>query len=394
MAARRHLAGLLLVDAARRRSSPRRRRARRRRSASPLAAIWCVAPLGRADRELVVRRAALAEGAGQRQLLDAGSARRSSSNGPKGASTPRVEPAGLLERDARAARRRPRCRTACPLAGDQEGRGGDARQQVPGEDQLERSLRARTASVAIHCSTVCAKRHQSGLGWGGSMRGRGTGKSGRPDRRPGLGGRLRSPACWRSCSRRPRPEPRPRACRRYQSPGVPVTRAARRSSSESAPRRGPSRRRRVPRHPFMAPERPLEPPRRRLPERRLPGAGPLGRNPRVSSTLFARECASVAFDSPRPDRHRLRRPRPAGARVARPGQPGDDRRAAAAAARRRRGREPVHRLLRRRLLLPRPPRPGRDADHDGHLLTVAVRGDSFEGRIRRRPDAGGRATPR
>ena len=93
--------------------------------------------------------------------------------------------------------------------------------------------------------------------------------------------------------------------------------------------------------------------------------GPLGREPRHGSTLSAASAARSPSTA-RPHRHCLRRPRrpvlalldPETLRRSRP-------HASAAGAV---GRQPVHRLLRRRLLLPRQPRPRRAPD-DGPAIS-------------------------
>ena len=137
----------------------------------------------------------------------------------------------------------------------------------------------------------------------------------------------------------------------------------------------PGRRARAAAPPVHGAQRALQPARRRLPDRHLPAAsGRSGHGITTTSTLFAADCGSVTFDSPGPDRHRLRRDRRADAADARPQDARHARRAAAAAARPAHAGEPLHELRRRRLLLPRQPGPGGRADD--HAPRPGVRRDA------------------
>ena len=82
--------------------------------------------------------------------------------------------------------------------------------------------------------------------------------------------------------------------------------------------------------PVHGAERPLEHPQRRLPDGLLPGLGP-ARERHDGLDLLRPRVRLDRLRLPRADRHRLRRARPAGARGARPGHPGDARGDAAAA---------------------------------------------------------------
>ena len=97
---------------------------------------------------------------------------------------------------------------------------------------------------------------------------------------------------------------------------------------------------------------------------RTRGPGPLGRNMQRLSTFQGAECASVTFDrAGRIVAVCVGRRAPA-ARAARPAHARPAGLVRPAAARPEHGRrQPVHRLLRRRLLLPRPGRPRGDLDH-------------------------------
>ena len=144
--------------------------------------------------------------------------------------------------------------------------------------------------------------------------------------------------------------------RRARSP------ASRRSSSARPRSRGRCRRRWPPRHPYMAANG-----RSNIhDDAYMSGAyefsGPLGRNMERLSTFQVAECASVTFDrqgrivsicvgvdGPQPRDVRPAHAGPAGGAPAPAAPAGHD--------------EPVQRLLRRRLLLPRQPRPRRDPHH-------------------------------
>ena len=163
-------------------------------------------------------------------------------------------------------------------------------------------------------------------------------------------------------SRRPR-----RCCSRCRPPApeppsrFPTTRSPPRRRASRAFRANP-RRLELPR--AAAPsvhgaERAQQHPQRRLPDRYLPQAGPLGRDMTVHSIFEAADCASVTFDTPWADRHDLRGVPGAAARGEGPAHARGPLAVDDAAAAQPRRRERVHRLLRRRLLLPRQPRPGR-----------------------------------
>ena len=113
----------------------------------------------------------------------------------------------------------------------------------------------------------------------------------------------------------------------------------------------------------MAPERPLEPARRRLPVRRPPGPG-AARPPDREALDVPRGRLRVGdLRLARADRDGLRRRRGPEAAAARAAHARDARRLPAAAARARAGGNLFTGLRRRRLLLPRPPRPRGHPDH-------------------------------
>ena len=111
---------------------------------------------------------------------------------------------------------------------------------------LRGAARARTLEGAARDPLPLLRRWPSGVTPCRAVRGSGT---------------RHLPSALRPAGRRPRR-------RRDADPGRPGA-AARRSSAARRPSRGASTRREPPRHPFMAPNGREQPPRRRLPDRRL-----------------------------------------------------------------------------------------------------------------------------
>ena len=139
-------------------------------------------------------------------------------------------------------------------------------------------------------------------------------------------------------------------------------RTSRRRSSARPPKPRPISAPLPPRHPFMAANGRSNIHDDAYMTDTYAGSGPLGRDMRAALDLPGRRVRVGHVRPRRPDRGGLRRARGPAARDARPPHARPAGGVPAAAAPARRG-EPVHRLLRRRLLLPRQPRPRGGPDH-------------------------------